>query len=344
MRRPAPLRAVRAALLSRRKRREPNGLILMYHRVAREGVDPWRLLVTPEHFSEHLEVIRRLATPVSLRRMVADHRNGRLDDRMLAITFDDGYVDNLMEAKPLLARADIPATVYVTTGPTGTTREFWWDELDRALLLPPVLPDTLELMVDGTQHRWKLGAAVNGAWDENRNQKASPARMRFHVDVWQRLRLLPTASRQEALERLFLWSGSANIPRQTHRVMTADELVSIEADGLIELGAHTVTHPLLPSLPAETQRDEMATSRASLERILGRPVTAFSYPFGGADATTLALARSIGFESATAIHEETVWRESDPLRLPRFAVRDWDGADFERRLNKWFRQHAAPNT
>lgn len=316
----------------------------MYHRVAREGVDPWRLLVTPEHFAEHLEVIRRLATPVSLRRMVADHRDGRLEDRMLAVTFDDGYVDNLIAAKPLLARADIPATVYVTTGPTGTGQEFWWDELDRALLLPPVLPATLELTLERTPHRWTLGAAVNGAWDETRPQKASPARMRFHQEVWQRLRLLPTTRRQEALERLFQWGGSPNVPRQSHRVMTADELVSIEADGLIDLGAHTVTHPLLPSLPAETQRDEMATSRASLERILGRPVTAFSYPFGGANATTLALARSIGFESATAVHEETVWREGDVFRLPRFAVRDWDGAEFERHLDKWFRQHVAPET
>lgn len=336
------MRAVRAALLGRRKRREPSGIILMYHRVAPNGVDPWRLLVTPEHFAEHLEVIRRVATPVSLRHLVATQRDGSLDDRTLAVTFDDGYVDNLTAATALLARADIPATVYVTTGPTGTTREFWWDELDRALLLPPALPATLELTLDGTTHRWTLGAAVNGAWDEAQGRKASPARMRFHLEVWQRLRVLPTASRQEALERLFQWGGSENAPRQSHRVMTAEELVAIEADGLIELGAHTVTHPLLPSLPPAAQHDEMVTSRASLERILGHPVTAFSYPFGGADATTTSLARSIGFESATTVQEETVWRDSDTFRLPRFAVRDWDGAEFERQLTRWFRQHVAP--
>lgn len=342
MQRPRPIHAVRGALLSRRKRHESIGIILMYHRVAPTGVDPWQLLVTPEHFAEHLDVVRRLTKPVALRRMVADQRNGRLEDRTLAITFDDGYLDNLTMAKPLLARADIPATVYVATGPTGTAREFWWDELDRALLLPPVLPPTLELTLDGQSHTWTLKKAVNGAWDEKCGCKATPARMRFHLAVWQQLRVLPPDSRQQALDRLFEWSGSPNVPRQSHRVMTADELISIESDGLIELGAHTVTHPLLPSLSPEVQRSEMATSRASLERLLGHEVTAFSYPFGGADATTVALAQSIGFDSATTIQEETVWRENDALRLPRFAVRDWDGSEFERRLTRWFTQHVAP--
>ena len=109
-----------------------------------------------------------------------------------------------------------------------------------------------------------------------------------------------------------------------------------------EQEAQGALHDLGAEHDSEAQRDEMATSRASLERILNHPVTAFSYPFGGADATTLALARSIGFESATTIQEETVWRESDPLCLPRFAVRDWDGADFERHLTTWFQQHVAP--
>ena len=140
----APMQSVRAALLSRRIRRERCSVILMYHRVAPAGIDPWRLLVTPEHFAEHLEVLRRTTTPLPLRRLVAEYASGRLPERAVAVTFDDGYVDNLTVAMPLLAAADISATVYVATGNTGTAREFWWDALTRALLLPTVLPSELE--------------------------------------------------------------------------------------------------------------------------------------------------------------------------------------------------------
>ena len=344
MRRPAPIRWVRAAMLSRRIRREQCGVILMYHRIAPTGVDPWQLLVTPEHFAQHLEVLRHTTTPVPLRRLVAEHGRGRLAGGTVALTFDDGYVDNLTVAKPLLAAADIPATVYVATGPTGTTREFWWDSLDRALLLPPALPPRLDLTLLGKQYHWTLGAAATGGWDDEAARAVSHQRAQFHLGIWSRLRPMATADRDEAIAYLHEWSGSQTPPRQSHRVMTADELVALESDRLIEIGAHTVTHPLLPALPADAQRSEMAASRADLERLLGHRIWSFSYPFGGADATTTALARSVGFESATAVHEETVWRESDGFRLPRFAVRDWDGAEFERRLTRWLRQHVAPET
>ncbi len=66
MRRPAPLRALRHAWLSRRKRAETCGVILMYHRIAPIGVDPWELAVTPEHFAQHLDVLRRDASPLPL--------------------------------------------------------------------------------------------------------------------------------------------------------------------------------------------------------------------------------------------------------------------------------------
>ena len=340
----APMQSVRAALLSRRIRRERCSVILMYHRVAPAGIDPWRLLVTPEHFAEHLEVLRRTTTPLPLRRLVAEYASGRLPERAVAITFDDGYVDNLTVAMPLLAAADIPATVYVATGNTGTAREFWWDALTRALLLPTVLPSDLAITLAGKRHHWRLGGATAGGWGTVNAGGISRKRAEFHTQVWEQVRPLSAAERDDAITYLEEWSGSKIPPRQSHRVMTADELLAIEVGGLIDIGAHTVTHPLLPSLSVEEQRHEMATSCADLERLLGHRVRSFSYPFGGADERTTALARSLEFESATAIHQETVWRGSDVFRLPRFMVLDWDGAEFERRLNRWFRQHVAPTS
>ncbi len=311
----------------------------MYHRIGEPGPDPWQLAVTPRHFAEHLSVIRKLARPVPLSRLAADAAANTLKDRTLAVTFDDGYADNFLAARPLLCDADVPATVYVTTGPTGTSQEFWWDELERVLLLPQMLPPELHLAIAGQDRHWTLGSAASGGWTPER--PASAARLSLHHDVWAPLRALRASERTDVLSRLRLWSGAPALPRPSHRVMTAAELVALEDGGLIEAGGHTVTHPFLPDLPLVDQQEEMRTSLAALRSILGDRRRSFSYPFGGATAETVRLARALGVREAVGIEEETTWHQSEPFRLPRFAVRNWDGDEFERRLRTWFTWHTS---
>src|SRR5262245_25018119 len=107
------LRKSAGALRSRFAR---SALVLVYHRVARANVDPWELAVTPEHFSEHLEVLRRLARPLPLQSLVEAVRGGAVPRRAVVVTLDDGYADNLRNAEPLLRRHDVPATCFLTAG------------------------------------------------------------------------------------------------------------------------------------------------------------------------------------------------------------------------------------
>jgi len=131
----------------------------MCHRVAEPGVDPWSLCVTPQHFAEHLEVLQRETAPISLQKMVQAYKEGNIPARAVAVTFDDGYADNLHSAKPLLEQYNVPATVFVPSGYVGHGREFWWDELERILLQPGPLPERLTLNINGKTYQWELGDA-----------------------------------------------------------------------------------------------------------------------------------------------------------------------------------------
>src|SRR5215204_814507 len=118
-------------------------LILLYHRVAEVGRDPFNLAVSPYHFHAHLEYLARRGGVVPLDE-VHQHTNA---DR-IAITFDDGYLDNAETAAPALATAGLPVTWFITVGRLGGHR-FWWDRLTDAILGPHALPDSLDIDLPG---------------------------------------------------------------------------------------------------------------------------------------------------------------------------------------------------
>lgn len=303
-------------------------LILLYHRVAEPRSDPWSLAVAPRHFAEHLQILRQHARPIGLRRLSRGLIDGDLPDRSVVVTFDDGYADNLHNAKPLLERYDVPATVFLTTGYIGHEREFWWDELDRILLQPGTLPEALRLSVNGRTHRWKLGKAARYREENARRRRWGAwrgtfgARHRLYHSLWELLHPLPEGERRKALDELLAWAGAEPAVRPNHRPVSLEEAVALTRGGLIEAGAHTVTHPALSALPAALQRDEIRGSKAFLEEVLGRRVDSFAYPHGSLSAETVGIVREAGFACACAGFGEVVGRSADRFRLPRVQVAD----------------------
>ena len=107
-----------------------SAVVLMYHRVADISFDPWRLAVSPAYFAEQMEVLHEHFDPVPLAELSTDPRSAPRS-RSVAVTFDDGYRDGLDDGTPVLERYGIPATVFVTSGYVGSSRDFGWDELER---------------------------------------------------------------------------------------------------------------------------------------------------------------------------------------------------------------------
>jgi len=323
--------------------------ILLYHRVADVPSDPQLLCISPKHFAEHLEVLQREAQPISLQQMVTALRSGRLPHRAVVITFDDGYADNFIHAKPLLTQDDVPATVFVITGYIGQKREFWWDELERLLLQPNTLPQRLSLKVSGKVQEWALGESATYSqaayWQHcgwNVLEKDDPT-PRHAVYRSLHRALFNLSEPEKSLQALQTQAGVGATARTTHRPLTTEEVIELAADGLVEVGAHTVTHPVLSTFPIAVQQDEIQRSKKHLEDILNQVPLSFSYPYGTqTDYTskTISIVREAGFRCACTnvqdvIWQSQIWGDSDCYQLPRILVRDWDGDEFAKRLQSF---------
>jgi len=306
----------------RNRVRRPGGqaVILMYHRIADDPLDPWGNCVSPANFEEHLAVLRRIARPTRLADLVRGLGEGSVPDGAVCVTFDDGYADNLEVARPLLERYDIPATLFATTGPEGREREFWWDRLARALVEGEGRENDLVLEVGGGTRRWSVTAS---------------GRREVGREIHALLLPLAPGDRDPVLRDVAAWAGlDPDEVRPTHRAMEPEELARMAEGSLIDVEAHTVTHPALPLLPPPEQSRELLDSRAQVGAWLGTPARGISYPHGRVDEVTRSLARDAGYAYACCSTEAAVRKESDPFLLPRAYVGDSGGETFAGRV-KW---------
>jgi peptidoglycan/xylan/chitin deacetylase (PgdA/CDA1 family) len=287
------------------------------------------MCVTPRHFDQHLKVLRQCAQPISLGELVNGLERRESLQRAIVITIDDGYADALSHAKPLLERYQIPATVFVTTGYLG--REFWWDQLERTLYSPAMLPKRLHLELDEHLFEWVLSDAD----PSSRENGAGSSRQRLLQALYERLLPLSLEGRKKAMAQLGTWAGVALDGEPNLRALTPDELIELAAGDLLDIGAHTVTHPILADLPSAAQHFEIQDSRACLEELLGQPVSSFSYPNGSCSDETQAIVRDSGYSCACASSNGVAWHRSDPFHLPRFWIPDWDGDRFGHWLKTW---------
>jgi peptidoglycan/xylan/chitin deacetylase (PgdA/CDA1 family) len=320
---------------------ERGAIILMYHHIAEVRSDASVLNVSPRHFAEQLEVLHREARPMRLDQLTAMLKASSLPTRAVAITLDDGYADNLTNAKPLLDRFDIPATVFVTAGSKEMGPEFWWDELERLLLLPGAFPKIFELSLSGEAMQWDLGESAvytSVDWLPFRHWKIwedppTPRHGLYQV-LCPLLKLMSGTEQQNVIHQIRCLAQERVQGFDAHRRMTSEEVAAIAEGHLIEVGAHTMTHPMLSRLSAEAQHSEIEGGRDYLEELVNRRVHAFAYPYGDYSRETLRLVRNGGFDCACSIAIGQVRRDDDPLLLPRHNVFDLNGDEFTSWLNR----------
>lgn len=278
---------------------------LIYHQVF-EQPDPmrpgepdremfrWQMALLKKHFVP-------LALPDALQRL----QEGRLPANAVCVTFDDGYVNNLDVAQPILQEFEIPATVYIATG-FSQGKNMWNDRIMDLAAHPKLNVVLLESIgrerveVSDLESRQKLAVSLIG------DLKYKP--------YWERI---------EAIDALYKENG---ISDAKPRMMTPDQICELHSKG-VEIGAHTVDHPILSTLSAEQQLEQMRQCKTHLESWLDKPVTGFAYPNGKYEQDynddSVEMARQAGFDYAVTTNWGISDRNTNLMTLNRFTP--WDG-------------------
>jgi peptidoglycan/xylan/chitin deacetylase (PgdA/CDA1 family) len=137
------------------------------------------------------------------------------------------------------------------------------------------------------------------------------------------------------MDELARWAGidlAVAAVRESARATSPAETVELAKGGLIEIGAHTISHPSLPALSPAQQVQEIAGCRAKLREMIGGDVTSFAFPYGDHDERTAAAVADAGYQCGCVCRDTIVTPRCDRYVIPRLDVLDWDGDTLAARL------------
>ncbi len=295
------------------------GTILTFHHVRPKppgAFQPNRgIEITPDFLEQVVTRLRRADVDIvpmdeARERIVA----GRSAKRFVALTFDDGLRDNLAFAWPILKRHTVPFTMYVASSFADGTGVLWWVVLERAI----ARNDAIEIEFDGVERRFDCSTLE------------AKAETFSTIYWWLRAREREADIRKMIAEIAFGYGiDTGNLCREL--CMDWEELAGLAADPLVTIGSHTVSHPFLTKLPADSVREEMIGANRRIAEKLGSKPQHFAYPvgdLGSAGPRDYAIAAEVGFKTAVTTRPGVVFAShgSALTALPRISV----NGDFQR--------------
>jgi len=283
-------------------------LILCYHRIFPQSDPLVPDCINSDLFDLHMNVVASLFSPLPLSEAVDRLQQGTLPARAISVTFDDGYADNFEVALPILRKHGIPATIFIASGYLDGGR-MWNDTLTESVRRAP--GSELDTGDMGLAHLPISSPQERGL---------TARKILLH------LRRLPPEERIRQVEQLAVRIG-AELPDDL--MLSSGQVRKLHAAG-IEIGAHTVTHPILSRLSAESAEQEIRDSRRHLQDLAGAKVTGFAYPNGkpGLDyeKTHIQAVSRAGFDYAVSTARGHASIGVDRFQLPRMSP--WDRTHF----------------
>jgi len=297
----------RASILAARLSSSPHATILCFHGVEANGpAASGSAHVSTRHFRETIDVARSVARPVPLVELIDRWRAGHSTRGLFAVTFDDAYRSLADQAaRDALAGGMVPITIFVVNEATERGLPFWWDrvealhrvasrdqwlEFERAVGVPDSYRTSAALAYGPLRpmRQWVLERFA-GRWPESAAELLSASEARFSVSAPQ-------------------------------RAMTFPELESLVACGGVDIGVHTMSHPVLPQLDDDEVRREVGMSYSQLRERWASTLPWLAVPFGLYDDRTARLARDVGVEGILSLNAFSLVHASFSHGLPRVNI------------------------
>lgn len=283
--------------LAKRWVRREGAVVLTFHRVLNDAelegtASLLGMIVRTRTFDDFLAYATENLEIVNAGEEPEWKDNGRLK---VAITFDDGWCDNAVEAFPIARKHEAPITIFIVAQRIGSRLPFWPEQ----------------------------AAAILGSW----NDSGAPHRHRDIEQVIERLKGLPSAERKRLIGRIERADNANHGNREIDCTMTWDQIEELKAGG-VAFGSHSSTHEILTRVPHAQAEEEIGSSRELIEQRLGGPCELFAYPNGDSSPETRMLVAHAGYKRAFVNQWPGVWTSrTDPFAIPRVNICEYHLVD-----------------
>jgi peptidoglycan/xylan/chitin deacetylase (PgdA/CDA1 family) len=293
--------ALQLAAAGQSVRQPPTLSILTFHSIPAQPDELFPGDMSAARFDPLLALLTRCFRVVTFGEALRLLQAGTLPARTLVLTFDDGYADNAQVVLPILQRHGLAGTFFVCTG-----------YLDGARMWNDVVIDNLRLCGAESVDLGEFGLGRMPLADLSQRRAAIAA-------LLPKVKYMSLQARVSALERIHTLCGKPQLP--SARMMRPHQVVALHRAGM-EVGAHTVNHPILTQCTDLQAEDEIAQGREQLQRLLDAPVDVFAYPNGRPgldyDQRHVQMLRELGFRGAASTAPGAAPIGADRYQLPRY--------------------------
>ncbi len=287
--------------------RKPKLSILIYHRVLEIKDDLLPDEVDKKEFEGQLHALSKYFHLMTLSNAMELLPRGDLPPNALCITFDDGYENNYTVALPVLQKHRAAATFFISSG-----------YLDGGIMWNDVIIELIRNVKCGTLDLTYAGLSKHDIDDDIIKRREL---LEFLI---KKVKHLDGNARKKAIEQIIVKEGHL-LP--SNLMMTSEQVKSMRGNGM-EIGGHTISHPILAKVNLEQARIEIGQDKEKLEEILGEKIYSFAYPNGKKGRDYLdehaEIVKELGYRCAVSTDVGITQRNTNSFQLPRYTPWDKD--------------------